>query len=317
MAGHRTLGWALLNAGPPPGGAPHPWFGVYLPQIRIDFEELCDRVLAAEAAGFDSVWLMDHLAAPLAPEIDTYEGWTIAAALAARTSRIRIGHLVLCDPFRHPALLAKMAATLDVVSQGRLELGIGWGSVPAELQAYGFGAEPPARRAARLRETLEILDAMFTGEPFDHIGEHYELRGARGRPVPVQPRIPVHIGGGGARLTMPLVRDHADWWNCPGYALDRLAELAPLAGAAGVSVQHPIGLAHGPEDRDEVAATTRRRFGSWGGVVTGTADEVAAALTSEVERGVGGFVCQFSDFGRPATLARFMAEVAPAVRATL
>jgi len=316
VAGHRTLGWALLNAGSPPDGAPHPWFGVYLPQIRIDFEELCDRVLAAEAAGFDSVWLMDHLAAPLAPEIDTYEGWTIAAALAARTSRIRIGHLVLCDPFRHPALLAKMAATLDVVSQGRLELGIGWGSVPAELQAFGFGAEPPGRRAARLRETLEILDAMFTGEPFDHLGEHYELRGAQGRPVPIQSRIPVHIGGGGARLTMPLVRDHADWWNCPGYALDRLDELALRAGTAGISVQHPIGLATGPGDRDEVAATTQRRFGAWGGVVTGTADEVASTLVAEVERGVGGFVCQFSDFGRPATLARFMAEVAPAVRAT-
>lgn len=313
VAGHRSLGRSLLNTAPPEPATP--WFGVYLPQVRMGFEDLCERTLAAEAAGFDSVWLMDHLAAPLAPDLDTLEGWTTAAALAARTSRIRIGHLVLCDPFRHPAVLAKMAATLDVVSNGRLELGLGWGSVPEELRAFGFGDESPVRRAARLRETLEILEAMFTGRPFDHDGAFFTLRAARGLPVPVQNRIPVHIGGGGARLTMPLVRDHADWWNCPGYALDRLDRLRPLAGTARVSVQHPVGLATGPTDRDEVAALTHRRFGSWGGVVTGDPDEVAATLAAEVRRGVGGFVCQFSDFGRPETLARFMTDVAPVVRA--
>src|SRR5882757_6929216 len=170
-----------------------PWFGVYLPQLRMPFERIVERTRAAEAAGFDSVWLMDHFAAPAAPEIDSFEGWTIATALAARTSTIRVGHLVLCDPFRHPALLAKMAATLDVISGGRLELGIGWGSVPAELRTYGFGPEPPAVRAAKLRETLEILDLMFSGETFDYSGEHFTMQGATGRPIPAQSRVPVHI----------------------------------------------------------------------------------------------------------------------------
>ena len=160
------------------------------------------------------------------------EGWTVATALAARTSTIRFGHLVLCDPFRHPVLLAKMAATLDVISGGRLELGIGWGSVPDELRAYGFGPEPPAVRAAKLRETLEILDLMFAGEAFDYDGTHFQLERAIGRPVPAQSRVPVHIGGGGPKLTMPLVERFADWWNCPGYALDRIDELRPLAGNA-------------------------------------------------------------------------------------
>jgi alkanesulfonate monooxygenase SsuD/methylene tetrahydromethanopterin reductase-like flavin-dependent oxidoreductase (luciferase family) len=292
------------------------WFGLYLPQLRMSFERILERTLAAEAAGFDSVWLMDHLYAPVATDVDTFEGWTIASALAARTSTIRIGHLVLCDPFRHPALLAKMAATLDVISNGRLELGIGWGSVPDELRAFGFGPEPAATRAAKLRETLEILELMFAGEPFDYPGAFFQLHAAQGRPVPAQPRIPVHIGGGGARLTMPLVREFADWWNCPGYALDALDELRPLAGDARVSAQHPIGLALNRSERDDVAETVNRRFGSWGAVVTGNPDEVAHALASEVARGVEGFVCQFSDFGTPATIERFMRDVVPAVRAT-
>jgi alkanesulfonate monooxygenase SsuD/methylene tetrahydromethanopterin reductase-like flavin-dependent oxidoreductase (luciferase family) len=223
---------------------------------------------------------------------------------------------VLCDPFRHPALLAKIAATFDVISAGRLELGVGWGSVPVELETYGFGPEPPAVRAAKLRETLEILDLMFSGEPFDYDGRHFRLHQAIGRPVPVQARVPIHIGGGGPKLTMPLVERFADWWNCPGYALDRIEELRPLAGKARISTQHPIGLAPDAASRDEVAATVNRRFGSWGGVIAGTSDEVADALAAEVAQGVEGFVMQFSDFGTPETSERFIAEVAPRVRAT-
>jgi alkanesulfonate monooxygenase SsuD/methylene tetrahydromethanopterin reductase-like flavin-dependent oxidoreductase (luciferase family) len=291
------------------------WFGLFLPQLRMSFDTILERTLAAEAAGFDSVWFMDHLAAPAAPEWDTLEGWTLAAGLATRTSRIRLGHLVTADPFRHPAVLAKMAATLDVISDGRLELGLGWGSVDAELRTFGIDAGPAPERAARLRETLEILPRMFTGEPFDYAGTHYQLTGALGRPIPVQPRIPVHIGGAGPKLTMPLVREFADWWNCPSYATDRLGELRPLAGSARVSVQHPVGLAAGGADREEVVALAHRRFGSWGGVVNGTTAEVAGALIADVALGARGFVLQFHDFGMAETLERFMTDVAPAVRA--
>jgi alkanesulfonate monooxygenase SsuD/methylene tetrahydromethanopterin reductase-like flavin-dependent oxidoreductase (luciferase family) len=154
---------------------------------------------------------------------------------------------------------------------------------------------------------------MFSGEPFDHTGEHYRLHGAIGRPVPAQAHVPIHLGGGGTRLTMPLVREFADWWNCPGYALERLDELRPLAGRARVSVQHPIGLASGDADRDDVVDTVQRRFGAWGGVIAGTPSEVAAALVREVDDGVEGFVLQFHDFGAAETLERFMREVAPLV----
>src|SRR5437660_8668446 len=144
----------------------------------MSFGAIEERAAAAEGLGFHSVWLMDHLAAPGLPDADTLEAWTVATTLAARTSRIHIGHLVLCDAFRHPALLAKMAATLDVASGGRLELGIGWGSVDAELRQFGFQPGPPAVRAARLGETLEILERLFTGERATFEGEHYRLHDA-------------------------------------------------------------------------------------------------------------------------------------------
>jgi alkanesulfonate monooxygenase SsuD/methylene tetrahydromethanopterin reductase-like flavin-dependent oxidoreductase (luciferase family) len=290
-----------------------PWFGVFLPQVRMSFETILQRTLAAEAAGFDSVWFMDHLAPPAARDHDALEGWTLATAIAARTNTIRIGHLVTCDAFRPPALLAKMAATLDVISGGRLEIGIGWGSVPAELRAYGITDARAQVRAARLRETLEILQLMFRGEEFDFAGDHHRLTGAIGRPVPVQERIPVHIGGAGPQLTMPLVRDFADWWNCPSYGVERLDELRPFAGAARVSAQHPIGLALDDASRDDVVALAERRFGAWGGLITGTAPEVVDALAADVDVGVEGFVLPFTDFATPATIDHFMTEVAPAL----
>lgn len=287
---------------------------LYLPQLRMDVATILARAQAADAGGFHSVWFMDHLAAPMAPDFDAFEGWTIATAVAARTERIRIGHLVLCDAFRHPALLAKMAATLDHISGGRLELGIGWGSVPEELRRWGITSDGPAARAARLTETLEVLEALFTGEPVSYDGTYVTLDDVTARPVPVQRPLPVHIGGGGERLTMPLVRRFADWWNCPAYALDRLDTLRPLAGdRARISVQHPVGLAASSAERDDVVATTTKRFGSWGGVIAGTPDEVAAALAAEAAAGVELFICQLHDFGRPETIDLFAREVLPAL----
>jgi alkanesulfonate monooxygenase SsuD/methylene tetrahydromethanopterin reductase-like flavin-dependent oxidoreductase (luciferase family) len=282
----------------------------------MSFGAIEERVAAAEEAGFHSVWLMDHLAAPGLPDADTLEAWTVATALAARTTRIRIGHLVLCDAFRHPALLAKMAATLDVLSNGRLELGLGWGSVEQELRSFGFASDGPAVRAGRLSETIDILRLMFAGHRFDYEGRHYRLENAIGRPVPAQERVPVHVGGGGARLTLPLVARHADWWNCPSYAVDRLGELRMQIGQARVSTQHPVALAPSAQARDDIVATARRRFGSWGGLLAGTPDEIADALVAEAAQGVELCILQFSDFGPPETLARFANDVAPAIRGT-
>ena len=107
---------------------------------------------------------------------------------------------------------------------------------------------------------------------------------------------------------------HADWWNCPSYAVERLAELRPRTGSARLSVQHPVGLAPDSAGRDEVVALARRRFGLWGGLITGTPDEVAAALRAEVDQGVELFTIPFTDFATPETLRLFAEEVLPALR---
>ncbi|MGH9111254.1 MAG: LLM class flavin-dependent oxidoreductase [Acidimicrobiales bacterium] len=287
--------------------------GLYLPQVRMGPATIEAKVRVAEEAGFHSAWLMDHLAPPMLPHGDVLEGWTLASFLAARTSTIRLGHLVLADALRHPVVLAKMAATLDVLSGGRLELGLGWGSVPDELRRYGITGAGAADRSARLAETLEVLDLMLSGEPFDLEGRFHTYQGAIGRPVPVQSKIPIHLGGGGPKLTMPLVARWADWWNCPGYALERLDELRPLAGSARLSLQRVVGLAPTSAERDEVRATVERRFGAWGGAVSGTPDEVATALRDDMARGVELFIVQLSDFGRPETIRLFADEVLPAL----
>ena len=135
------------------------------------------------------------------------------------------------------------------------------------------------------------------------------LHGAQLSPLPLAGRIPVVIGGGGARLTMPLVARYADWWNCPGYAFHRFDDLRPLAGRARISTQHPVGRAADPADVPAVTAQAERRFGTWGGLITGTVDGVADAFAGLRASGVERFYLQFSDFGTPDTLARFGAEV--------
>lgn len=292
-----------------------PEFWLYLPQMRMSFGTIIERARAAEQAGFDGIALMDHMAPPALPSADSFDAMTTAAAIAASTATLKISHLVLASSFRHPCILAKEMVSLDHLSGGRFELGIGWGSVPGELSRFGLPVEDNARRAARLEEYLKVWAALFTGQPLDFDGDFVTLRGAQISPLPLAGRIPVMIGGGGARLTMPLVARYADWWNCPGYAFGRLDELKPLAGQARISTQHPVGLAADPADVPAVTALTQRRFAGWGGLITGTAADVATALADLAARGVERFYLQFSDFGTPETLARFGADVIRSLRA--
>jgi alkanesulfonate monooxygenase SsuD/methylene tetrahydromethanopterin reductase-like flavin-dependent oxidoreductase (luciferase family) len=286
-------------------------FHLFLPQMRMSLDGLVDRARAAEAAGFEGIALMDHLAPPLATQHDMWEAMTAATWLLARTQSLVVGHLVLCDPLRHPAVLARQAATLDHASDGRFELGIGWGSVPDELDTFGVGTAPPRERVARLGESLEVIRALWTGEPVTYDGKFFQLHEAQQRPVPTR-RIPIVVGGVGVR-TLAVVRAHADWWNVPLHELHRLDERRDLAGDARVSVQTMVALVPTEADRAAVTDTVTRRFGASGmgrSIVVGTAHELSAYFADQRARGVERHYVWFADFAPPETLHRFAEVIA-------
>jgi alkanesulfonate monooxygenase SsuD/methylene tetrahydromethanopterin reductase-like flavin-dependent oxidoreductase (luciferase family) len=285
-------------------------FHLFLPQMRMSMPDLVARARAAEAAGFRGMALMDHFAPPLAEEHGMYEAMTTAGWLLAATESLTLSHLVLCDTFRHPAMLARQAVTLDHASGGRFELGIGWGSVPDEFDRFGVTPRTPSGRVARLRESLEVITALWTGAPVDYEGEHHTMRGAVQNPTPLG-KLPIIIGGAGER-TMQLVAAHADWWNLPIYALDKLDELRPKAGTARVSTQEMIAFVPSEAARADVEALVAKRYGATGlgsNMLVGDADELIAHFEARRARGVERFYAWFLDFGKPETLAAFGREV--------
>ena len=156
-------------------------FWIFLPQMRLTMEALTARAVAAESAGFGGLAGMDHLAPPGLPTSPMFEAMVTNAWLAARTETLRVGSLVLCDAFRHPAVLAREAITLDHASGGRFELGVGWGSVADELETFGIEPTAMRDRRVRLKESLEIMTALWRGETVDHDGEFFQLHGEIGR----------------------------------------------------------------------------------------------------------------------------------------
>lgn len=284
-------------------------FHLFLPQMRLSLEALVERARAAEAAGFAGMALMDHLRPPKAEDQTMFEAVVTATWLAAHTERLVIGHLVLCDAFRHPAVLARQAVTLDHASGGRFELAVGSGSTPDELEVFGFGAPPTSARIARLRETLEVVTRLWSGEPVTFEGQFHRLRGARQLPTPTRP-IPIVIGGTGP-TTMGVVADFADWWNVPAHQASRLDELRPLAGAARVSLQQLVTLSAAGATRREVVELAERRFGWMGaqGRALGSGPELVVHFDALRRRGVERFYVWFTDFAPPDTLRAFGAEV--------
>jgi alkanesulfonate monooxygenase SsuD/methylene tetrahydromethanopterin reductase-like flavin-dependent oxidoreductase (luciferase family) len=271
---------------------------------------------------------MDHLYPPMLPTLPAFEAWTTATALAAVTTRVRIGHLVLCNGFRHPALLAKMAITLDHASGGRLDLGLGSGSYAPEFAAYGLDFPSARERAERLGEALEVITRLFAEERSSFAGRYYALHEAPSLPRPLQrPRPPIHVGGAGERHTLPLVARHADVWNCPTYALGALEhKLAALRAACaaigrdpatlGVTEEAVLALVERRDQVDAARALAARRFAGpgWGfeaGGYCGTPDAVVARLRERAALGVRGVVFFFHDRVEPATLRLLAREVVP------
>jgi len=186
----------------------------------------------AERLGAESIWLFDHFhTVPRPTDELTFESFTTLSALAALTHRVRLGHIVICNGFRNPALVAKMAGTLDVISGGRLELGMGAGWKREEWQAYGYGFPETPERLAMLAEALEVVTRMLADGAgrATYEGEHARVRGAINLPRGLQsPRIPIMVGGNGPKVTWRLAARHADELNLDGLSTTELREALPV-----------------------------------------------------------------------------------------
>jgi F420-dependent oxidoreductase-like protein len=194
-------------------------FGVFLSFYAVRnqknasqlFKRLQAVVLECERLGYYSAWLDDHL---MLEKMPILECWTTLSALSSATKKIRLGTMVTCNSFRNPALLAKMAATVDNISNGRLELGIGAGVQKNEHNAYGFSFPSSKARIERLNEAVEIIKKLWTEEKASYNGKHYTIRDAVCEPKPVQkPHPPITIGGGGEKLTLKVTARHADRYD--------------------------------------------------------------------------------------------------------
>lgn len=200
-------------------------FGAFVPQgwrldlADIDVTDHWDTMTTIaqrlEVAGYDSLWVYDHFhTVPEPTQEATYEAWTLMAALAAVTSTIRLGQMCTCNTYRPPAYLAKVAASIDVISGGRVEMGIGAGWYEHEHDGYGYPFLKPSERIGMLREGVEIMQRMWTEDEVDFDGKYYTLKGAISKPHPLQdPHIPFWIAGGGEKLTLNVAARYGQYTN--------------------------------------------------------------------------------------------------------
>lgn len=275
------------------------WY-LFLPQVRLSVGDITERARHAEASGFDGIAFIDHLEAPGLPGESIWEAMAVATWVAAKTERLRIGHLVLCDAFRHPAVLAKQAVTLSDASDGRFDLGLGSGSWPAEFTRFDVGQQDPVARVQQLGRHLALIRQYWGDETKEASDEDDAVQlPRRNHPIPLV------LGGSGPRM-MELVRNYADWWNLQANHIDRLPKLAPAAGSARISVQQMIGFARSGADPDTVREVSTRRFGNLGsGLVCGDADQLTQHFAGLAAQRVERFYVWFADFANPDSVHEF------------
>jgi alkanesulfonate monooxygenase SsuD/methylene tetrahydromethanopterin reductase-like flavin-dependent oxidoreductase (luciferase family) len=254
------------------------------PQVRAFAEH-------AEAVGLDSVWVCDHLlSGPSDDSIEgIHEGWTIMAALAASTSRVELGQLVMCISFRRPALLAKMATTADAVSGGRLILGLGAGWYDPEYAAFGY---PTDHRVGRFEEAIGIIGPLLRGERVTMAGTYHQVRDAVLRPPPDRP-IPILVAAKGWRM-LRLTARYADAWNTAWFGLPdgrlhrRLADLEAALAAEGrdpATLRRTVGMEVWDPDATDPGEDLGAGFG-------GSVDELARAIDAHEQLGVDDLIVQ-------------------------
>ena len=216
---------------------PQGWVGEYDGLDPLDaWRRTTEVAQQADRLGFESIWLYDHFhTIPRPTDEITFESFTSLSALAALTERIRLGHIVICTAFRNPALTAKMISTMDTISGGRMELGIGAGWKRDEWLGYGYGFPDTPDRLGRLGDDLGVITAMLDGDRHQHAtydGRHSSVRDAINVPKPIQrPRVPIMVGGNGPNVTWRLAARHADELNLDGMTPAEVQEALPVVAA--------------------------------------------------------------------------------------
>lgn len=325
--------------------ARHPWvaaadqgvrFGVQAVLGPGAMDGLLETGRLVESLGFDGLFVFDHPAIQADP-------WVCLSALAGVTERVRLGSVVNCVPYRHPALLARMATDLDAVSRGRLMLGLGIGWLQSEFRAFDVPFAPAPARHAALVEALAIVERAWTGDPFSFAGEHHRVEDLRVAPPVQRPRPPIMIGGNGEQVTLKLVARHADACNVSELqdrgngqeavggvetirrkldALDRHCAAAGRPADEVLRTHFTLKLVLAPTEaaaaaklaaqRADASASPATRRAQSSAIVCGTPEKVAAHYRALVEIGVQYFVVQLDAADRE-TLELLAGEVAPRV----
>lgn len=303
-------------------------FGVVLRQEKIDFKSIRETAELCDGLGYHSVWFYDHILGMGSMDSDILESWTLMSALSTITSRVRIGTLVLCNSFRHPSLLAKMASTLDNISDGRLEFAIGAGWFEPEYRAYGYPFPDTVTRIEQLREAVNVIKSMWTEERATFNGRYYRIEDAYCNPKPVQkPHPPITIGGSGEKYLLRVVAELADGWNCPATSAwefdrklrvlkDHCRAIGRDIGDIAISEQTVCVIAETKTELEEKLPKAKKRYGFFGDIektgIVGTPDECIERIRKKVEKGVGKFIVFFYDIMKPDILRFFAKEVMPA-----
>lgn len=308
-------------------------FALFQPQMSLTFPMIKERAQAAEELGFHSMWFPDHMWVRGMPQVDYLESWTLMTAVATATTKLRVGGLVLCNSYRNPAFLAKMAATLDNISNGRVEIGLGAGWMDEEYKAYGYEFGSGGQRANQLKEGVEIIKKMFTEEKPSYAGKYYKIEEAYNNPKPVQkPHPPITIGAVAEQKMLKIVAQHADWWNCPAAVAHRvdkkwavIAENCKAIGRnpdeIGISEQVVAVLGKDKADFENKYPMAKKTLGRLADLdktsLRGDPDGFIQGVRDKNAKGVSLFCMVFSDIAQDdflATLRFFNKEVMPAFR---
>lgn len=312
-----------------------PVFGVFIPQgwkmeyagfgsASEQWRRSVEIAQLAERMGLDSIWVYDHFHnVPKPAHESVFECWTMLAAISQVTSTIRLGQMVGCNLYRPPTLLAKITSTLDVISGGRLDWGIGAGWYENECRGYGYAFPTPKERIGMLREAVEIVTMMWSERETTYSGTYYQAHRANCDPKPVQqPRPPIWIGGGGEQLTLRVVAQHADWSNFGGkpeeflHKREVLRQHCEKVGRDESTIRKSwspeIAIRESEQELRALQRTSVRResYEDWkAGNLIGSRAEVTDKIGLYLEMGCSGFVPWCVDYPDSTSLEVF-AEIA-------